>query len=144
MALLRDHRRQGTNGDAQSEVRGLPDHYPQSISRRADFGPLGLGVDQRGVARGPVSAAERRSPHRRVALFAVPGCSGHRSANGPGVVVGGITPLSTTADQWDPSLVAMPELCLMPWRSIRSRAKRPVAVRHATCGAKRTSAALLS
>ena len=81
-----NHWRQGTNGDAQSEVRGLPDHHPQSIPPHADFGPLGLGVDQRGVARGPVSAAERRSPHRRVALFAVRGRSGHRSANGPGVV----------------------------------------------------------
>src|ERR1700730_1489360 len=58
MALLRDHRRQGTNGDAQSEVRGLPDHHPQSIPRHADFGPLGLGVDQRAVARGPVYATE--------------------------------------------------------------------------------------
>ena len=66
---------QGTNGDAQSEVRGLPDHHPKSIARRADFGPLDVGIDQRGVARGSVSAAERRSSHRRVALFAVRGCS---------------------------------------------------------------------
>jgi hypothetical protein len=83
---LQQHRRAGTNGDAQSEVRGLPDHHPKSIALRADFGPLDIGINQRRVTRGPVSDAERSSSHRRVALFGVRRCSRRRSANDSGVV----------------------------------------------------------
>jgi hypothetical protein len=81
LAQLRQHRRAGVNGEARSRVRGFPDHHPQSIARRADFGPLDACIHQRGVARGSVFDAERSSSHRRVALFAVRRCRRHRSAN---------------------------------------------------------------
>jgi predicted phosphodiesterase len=42
-------------------MRELPDHHPQSILHRADFGPLDLGINQRGVTRGAVSDAQRSS-----------------------------------------------------------------------------------
>jgi len=71
LALLRWHRGARTDSDAQSKVRGLPDQHPTSIAPCADLGPLDTHINQRRVARGAVSAAERSSPARRVALFAV-------------------------------------------------------------------------
>ena len=56
------------------------------IARGADFGALDAGINQRGVAGGSVSDAERSSSYRRVALFAVRRCSRRRYANGSGVV----------------------------------------------------------
>ncbi len=86
-----EHRRAGTNGDAESEVRGLPDHHPQSIERRTDFGPLDVGVDQRGIARGAVSDAERSSPPRRLIVVADRRPRGRWPADAVGILGSGMS-----------------------------------------------------
>src|SRR5262249_56050994 len=68
------------------ECGRVRDDGGKAISRGADFGAVDVGINQRGVAGGSVSDAERSSSYRPLALFTVRGSDKARYTNDAGVV----------------------------------------------------------